>query len=142
MPHIHRNNYDLFSGTDLEIADLILRRRLQLLVHSCIYYEHNYNIISDKQWDEWAKELVVLQRDNPSISEQVDWYEAFKDWDASTGAFLPLKDEWVVKKASILSGKSINKPSITGSTSSKKPKSAVLIKPTIVQTKKKKSKLF
>jgi hypothetical protein len=25
--------------------------------------------------------------------------EAFKDWDASTGAFLPLQDPWVIRKA-------------------------------------------
>lgn len=69
------------------------------MVHSCIYYEMDRNIISDKKWDEWARELVRLQTENPSISEKVIWYNAFKDWDASTGAFLPLKDEWVVKKA-------------------------------------------
>ena len=57
------------------------------------------NIISDKKWDEWAKELLALQNQYPEISKQVDYYEAFKDWDASTGAFLPLKDEWVVRKA-------------------------------------------
>ena len=31
------------------------------------------------------------------------------DWDASTGAFLPLKDEWVVKKAKLLLGRGIKK---------------------------------
>lgn len=99
------NNYDIFTGEDLKIADLIQRRRLQLLVHSCIYYEMDYNLISDKKWDEWARELVQLQRDYPEISEQVRWYEAFKDWDASTGAFLPIRDEWVIRKAQMLGGK-------------------------------------
>lgn len=70
-----------------------------MLVHSCIYYELNQNFISDKKWDEWAKELVQLQKDYPDISEKVIWYDAFKDWDASTGAFLPIKDGWVVNKA-------------------------------------------
>ena len=82
-----------------KISDLIQRRRLQLLVHSCIYYELDQNIISDKQWDEWARELVQLQKEYPEESKEVIWYDAFKDWDASTGAFLPIKDEWVVRKS-------------------------------------------
>lgn len=88
-----------------EIMDLIQRRRLQVLVNSCIYYELNTSIISDQLWDKWARELVQLQKDYPDESKQVIWYEAFKDWDASTGAFLPLKDEWVVSKARQLLGR-------------------------------------
>ena len=74
-----------------------------MLVHSCLYYEFDNNIIPDTKWDEWAKELVQLQKEYPEISENVRWYEYFKDWDASTGAFLPLKDEWVIKKAKQIS---------------------------------------
>lgn len=96
--------YDIFTGVDLKVAERIKQRRLQLLVHSCIYYNLNRNVISDKKWDEWAKELVKLQADYPEISKQVDYYEAFADWDGSTGAFLPLKDEWVVKKAQLIAG--------------------------------------
>ena len=92
-------NYEVFSGDDLIVADKILRNRLLLLVHSKIYYDFDGNILSDKDWDAMAKELVVLQKDYPEISKQVDWYDAFKDWDASTGAFLPLNDPWVVNKA-------------------------------------------
>ena len=101
------NSYDNFTGQDLEIAELIQQRRLQMLVHSAIYYDFDFNVASDKQWDAWAKELVQLQYDHPEISERVMWHEAFKDWDASTGAFLPLKDPWVVKKASQISGKKV-----------------------------------
>lgn len=75
-----------------------------MLIHSCIYYKLNRSVISDKQWDEWAKELVQLQYDYPNISSQVIWYEDFKDWDASTGAFLPLDDSWVMKKAKQVAG--------------------------------------
>ena len=93
-----------------EIVDKIQRRRLQLLVHSCIYYEMDKNLISDRQWDEWARELVQLQKDYPEESKQAIWYEAFKDWDASTGAFLPLKDPWVVNKAKYLLKLNFKKP--------------------------------
>lgn len=85
-----------------KIKDLIQRRRLQLLVHSCIYYELDKNIVSDVTWDKWARELVQLQKDYPEESKAAIWYDAFEDWDASTGAFLPIKDPWVVKKARYL----------------------------------------
>ena len=93
------NLYEIFKDNDLVIASKIKRRRLQLLVNSCIYYNMDNNIISDAQWDKWAKELVALQSFNPEISKKVDWYDAFKDWDGSSGAFLPLKDKWVIDKA-------------------------------------------
>lgn len=83
----------------MKIEDLIQRRRLQLLIHSCIYYHFNQNIISDRQWDIWAKELVELQNQYPKESKKVIWYEAFKDWDASTGAFLPITNKWVIAKS-------------------------------------------
>jgi len=104
-----QKTYKIFEGEQLKIAEKIQQRRLQLLIHSCIYYEMNQNIISDKKWDEWARELKKLQEDYPEISRQVDWYEAFVDWDASTGAFLPLKDEWVVNKAQKVLGRKIKK---------------------------------
>ena len=97
--------YEIFSGEELEIAELIQQRRLQLLVHSCIYYELDTNLISDRQWDEWARELVTLQKKYPHISAQVVWAKEFDGWDASTGAFLPLKDEWVMRKAIKLAGR-------------------------------------
>ncbi len=84
-----------------------------MLVHSCLYYEMDQNLISDKKWDEWARELVKLQADNPDISEKVDWYDAFKDWDASTGAFLPLKDPWVIKTAKRLASRGYKKSEIS-----------------------------
>lgn len=95
----HVNNYDIFEGTDLEIADKIQRRRLQILIHSCLYYHMNTNIISDKQYDTWARELQALQNDNPKIAGKVIWADAFKDYDASTGFDLPITDPWVIKKA-------------------------------------------
>ena len=96
--------YEKYSGQALKIAEKIQRRRLQLLVNSCIYYNKDNNIISDSQWDTWAKELVVLQHDYPEISSTVIWADEFRDWDGSTGAFLPLQDAWVIQKANSLTG--------------------------------------
>ena len=52
-----------WNNNEAKIYELIQQRRLQLLVHSRIYYVLNNNIISDKQFDEFAKELVQLQKD-------------------------------------------------------------------------------
>lgn len=98
------NTYDIFDGQDLEIAEKIQQRRYQMLIHSCLYYHLNNNIISDKKWDEWARELRDLQNQYPDISKQVTLYEYFKDWDASTGAFLPITEKWVVIKAKQIAG--------------------------------------
>lgn len=96
--------YELFTGQELQIAEKIQQRRYQMLVHSCLYYHLNQNIISDKQWDEWARELRDLQNQYPEISKQVTLYEYFKDWDASTGAFLPITESWVVMRARQVAG--------------------------------------
>ena len=94
-----KHTYELFSGEELVIAELIQQRRLQMLVHSCLYYELDNNLISDKQWSDWAIELRDLQLKYPDISTQVIWYDEFKDWDGTSGAFLPLRNEWVMQKA-------------------------------------------
>lgn len=84
---------------DEKALELIKRRRLQLLVHSCIYYRLNDNIITDHTFDMWSVELVNLQKQYPEEAAKVCYADAFKDWDGSTGAFLPLTDPWVVNKA-------------------------------------------
>lgn len=103
------NTYDKFTGKDLEVAEKIQQRRLQILVHSCIYYEFNQNNVPDATWDKWAKELVQLQKDYPNIAKEVIWADAFNGFDGSTGFDLPLKDEWVMRKARSLCKYAIKK---------------------------------
>ena len=88
-----------YTEDELPIAQFIQRRRLQMLVHSCIYYDMDSSLITDKQFDDWGRELVKLQSNYPEIASRVCYAEVFKDWDASTGAFLPLRDPWVIRKA-------------------------------------------
>lgn len=75
------------------IEEKIKQRRLQMLVHSYIYYELDKNIINDATWDKWAMELVKLQKENPLASKNAEYYEQFKEWDGSTGAFLKFDDK-------------------------------------------------
>lgn len=56
-------------------------------------------IISDAQFDKWARELVELQRRHPDIAKRICYNKDFEDWDTSTGAFLPIRDPWVMKKS-------------------------------------------
>lgn len=84
------------------VASKILQRRLQILVHSYIYYELNDNIVEDTKWSEWAMELVQLQKDNPIISSQLPYAEYFVDFDGSTGFNLPYKNKEIIEKANRL----------------------------------------
>lgn len=103
-PNLIRGTYYLTEagvGAD-EIRTLILRRRLQVLVHSCLYYVFNENLISDSTWSAWARELVELQRKYPSIAARVDYAKEFQDFDASTGFHLPTRNFEIMAKAQYL----------------------------------------
>jgi hypothetical protein len=77
----------------------IKQRRAQMLIHSCIYYELDDNVISDHKWQYWADELEVLQRENPDCCK-LDFYDwNFKDWTGATGNHLPHRDPWVNAQA-------------------------------------------
>jgi len=92
-----RERYQFPNPTD-PIAELIKRRRLQILIHSCIYYLLDTNIIDDSVFDTWAKELEQLLKDYPGLySDRFD--SAFDTWDSSSGFDLPLRDPWVYGKA-------------------------------------------
>lgn len=79
-----------------DIQALIRRRRGQMLVHSCIYYHLNDNIISDDLWQRWANELRDLQRDNPDDIRIGYYDEHFRDWTGDSGAFLPIMERSVI----------------------------------------------
>lgn len=87
------------TGQQNSAYELIQRRRLQLLIHSCIYYEYNESIVSDECWKNWALELEKLQKEFPEESSRAPWHESFKDFDHSTGYNLPTSDPWVMGTA-------------------------------------------
>lgn len=84
------------------IQEKIQQRRLQILVHSCIYYEYDTNIVTDAKWNEWAKELVELQKRYPKESKLVIYAKDFQDFDGSTGFNLPIHDDNIQRVANIL----------------------------------------
>ena len=87
------------------LSEKIRQRRIQMLVHSYIYYGMDENIVSDDKWQEWANELIELQKQK----HYIDFYdETFKDWDGSTGMHLP-HDDWIKERAKkLLQLKQIN----------------------------------
>lgn len=74
-----------------EIAELINRRRRQILIHSFIYYRMNSSVVSDAQYDQWARELAELQAKYPEIARDCVYAKYFEDFSESvTGFNLPL----------------------------------------------------
>ena len=63
------------------IDEDIRRYRLQMIVHSVIYYAYNCNVISDEEWSKRAKKLVELQSKYPNIASKVIYAEEFKVFD-------------------------------------------------------------
>jgi hypothetical protein len=81
------------------LQERIKQRRAQMLIHSCIYYEMDDNIVSDHTWQRWAEELQKLQEEHPEHLKIGFYDHHFKDWDSATGAHLPHRDPWVYRKA-------------------------------------------
>jgi NAD-dependent DNA ligase len=82
-----------------DIAQLITRRRNQILVHSCLYYRLNDSVIPDYTFDLWSKELADLQTQFPHIAEQCDYHKEFEKFDGSSGFDLPIHDPRVIGQA-------------------------------------------
>lgn len=78
-----------------KLSEKIRQRRTQMLIHSYLYYELDEIIVDDHKWQEWADELVELQKQKMKIGF---YDEAFADWTGASGAFLPF-DKWVKERA-------------------------------------------
>lgn len=64
----------------------MLQRRI--IVHSIIYYELDGSLVSDKMFDENARQLVKLQEQFPEDAERSQYWYVFYDFDANTGFHL------------------------------------------------------
>lgn len=86
---------NFFAATD--VVNRVEHLRRLMLIHSCIYYEMDANVVSDHKWQEWADELATLQLLH---GHKFGFYDtAFDGWDGSTGHHLPLRDAAVVMVA-------------------------------------------
>ena len=64
---------------ELSLQDYINWLQRFIIVHSYIYYERNGNVISDKQYDEFAKELVMYKNEYPEEWRNSQYYKQFGD---------------------------------------------------------------
>lgn len=57
-----------------------------IILHSYIYYELNDNVISDKDYDAKAKELVKYKNEYPDLWKSSEYYKQFgDDYSGATG---------------------------------------------------------
>ena len=78
------------------MQELVNRRINQMLVHSYLYEVLGEPIISDSQWDAWAKQLSTLLKQYPEAIEEHPYGEAFRDWSGDTASILiPFFDDTI-----------------------------------------------
>lgn len=75
------------------------RRQRQILVHSCLYYRWDYNIIDDHTYDYWCKELAELIVQHPEEFKKTVYYQDYIGFDGSTGFDLPSGNPEIVSTA-------------------------------------------
>lgn len=84
-----------------KIKEFIHRRRRQLVFNSIVYYRFQTQLITDHQWDTWARELSAIQQRYPEYSKEVEYkQEDFIDWDGSTGYHL--NDQNYISKIQVM----------------------------------------
>lgn len=81
------------------IISLIRRRRRQILVHSCLYYKMDTNLVGDEQFDKWCAELRELHKKYPQYMKINCFDDAFIKWGGFSGFDLPTGDPDIVRKA-------------------------------------------
>lgn len=75
------------TGQWIYLSDIQKISSLQrkIIICSIIYYELNESIIPDKQFDEEARQLVKLQKQNKKDLNKSEYFYCMKDFDGSTG---------------------------------------------------------
>lgn len=84
------------------IKERILSKRRNILIHSCIYYKLNTNVIQDFEYDKLCNDLVWLQERFPKIAEETPLHNIFKDWgneETTSGYNLPISNPKVIERA-------------------------------------------
>lgn len=63
-----------------EILEKINRRENQILLHSCVYYKFNDNLLPDHAYDNLGKDLIELSQQYPLEFSASYHYSEFKDY--------------------------------------------------------------
>ena len=76
-----------------------------LIIHASIYYNYNSNVVTDKQWDANAYQLVDMMERYPKTYKKTFYYYIMDDFDGSTGFDLIGRlEDWNPKHAAYLDG--------------------------------------
>lgn len=71
---------------ELSLQEYINWLQRFIIVHSYIYYECDNNVISDKHYDDMARELVMYKNDYPEEWRNSEYFKQFGgDYDGATG---------------------------------------------------------
>jgi hypothetical protein len=99
--------------TELELIELINRRRRQILVFSCVYYVFNDNLVSDQEYDLRVRQLMELQDEYPWIASKCIYQKEFEKMDGcGSGYSLSCREPWVINKAlQLIRYNNVNQPS-------------------------------
>lgn len=70
----------------LSVQDYIDFLQRYIIVHSYIYYELNSNVVTDREYDEKAKDLVMFKNKYPDFWKSSMYYKQFgDDYTGATG---------------------------------------------------------
>lgn len=75
-------NKSLYKLTTQEQISFLQR---YIIIHSIIYYEFNNGVISDRQYDEYAKYLYKLILSNNKEFTNSQYYYVYYDYNPATG---------------------------------------------------------
>ena len=81
------------------ILEKINQRERQLLVHCCLYYGMNENIISDDTYDKFSFDLADLIKKHPNAFKKSVYYYEFRNFNPSTGLGLNYKKPEIIRVA-------------------------------------------
>jgi len=85
------------------IKEKMQQRMRQVLVHSCIYYEYDTNIVDDYTYDKWGKELIELIKEYPQYLGELEFGNYFKEYvEMPSGFNLPYRHPDILRKAQYL----------------------------------------
>lgn len=81
------------------ILEKINQRERQLLVHCCLYYSMNTNIIDDDTYDRFSFNLADLIKKYPNDFKKSVYHYEFRKFNPSTGLGLNYRKPEIIKAA-------------------------------------------